>query len=137
MSLFDEIFEIFDATNVSKGHAYTVPSFPPCNVNLVEDGSMCFEFALAGYKKEDLGIDYDSEKNKLVLFTKKEYKPADVKPVKVLVNGIRKSAFTYSYFIPETKFDVNNLKAEFIDGMLYITVPPKKVEERKNSFVIV
>lgn len=136
-SLFDELddlFSVFDSEGLSRQSdvKYSVPAFPPCNVILQEDGSMKFEFALAGYKKEDLKMEYNN--SKLVLSTVKDYKE-EVKD-KYLAKGIKKPSFNYSYFVPETKFLINELKASFNNGLLVITIPAKKEEKNKVMFVI-
>ena len=71
MHSFDDVFdEMFDAAfgrslkmvPTAKGveKKYCVPYFPPCKVEKMKDGGMNFVFALAGYSKEDLKIDFEN-----------------------------------------------------------------------------
>ena len=135
-TLFDELdslFSVFDEGLSRQGDAkYSVPSFPPCNVCLQEDGAMVFEFALAGYKKEELNMEYIN--SKLILSTSKDY--TEKLKDKYIHKGIKKPSFNYSYFVPETKFKISELKASFNDGILTITIPAKKEEKNKVMFVI-
>ena len=99
---------------------------------------MQFEFALAGYKKEDIEINFDE--NKIILSTVKDYKaPEKKEKEKELANNIKKPSFKYSYIVPETKFKFEgiqqeNIKAKFEDGILTVVIPPieKKVRPTIN-----
>lgn len=134
-TLFDELedlFSLFDDGISESTVRYSVPSFPPCNVLVQEDGSMKFEFALAGYNKEDLLMEYKN--NKLLLSTTKDYK--EETKDKYLAKGIKRPAFNYSYFVPETKFVIDELNASFNNGLLTIVIPAKKEEKDKVIFTI-
>lgn len=136
LSLLDEFNHMFDLDSaVSDAVKYSVPSFPPCNVVILKDGSITFKFALVGYKKEDLAIEY--EKDALVIKTAKDYKPIEISEgSKVLNNGIKTPAFSYKYALPESKYDITKLKATFAESTLTITIPAKEEEQKPNSFTI-
>lgn len=140
MDLYDVIKEMdnmFGGIDGQQTTRYSVPSFPPCDAVLNKDESMTFAFALAGYKKEDLGIDY--ENNYLCIFTKEGYsgtKFSKENTKKILSDRIKTSSFSYKYYVPETKFDPAELKATFEDGILKITIPAKVQTKQKTIFTI-
>lgn len=124
LDAMDSMFDFLAPMTVG----YSCPAFPPTNVELKEDGAMKFDFALAGYKKEDLNIDYSN--NKLILATTDDFNKSLSKEKtednsKVLNHGIKKISFNYSYLIPENKFDVDKLTAKFEDGILTILIPAR------------
>lgn len=138
--LFDEMSKLFDDT-VFSTTKYSVPSFPPLKV-IQRDNKVTFRFALAGYSKEDLEINFG--KDCLVLSTTEDYKKkynrrraaevaeiTDKKKAKVLVNTFKDGNFSYKYFIPESKFDFEKAEAEFKDGVLAVVIPTrdKKIEK--------
>ncbi len=135
----DDLFGLFEAEGLNKVERnkskYSVPSFPPCNVIIGDDGSMNFEFALVGYSKEDLGIDYKN--NSLILYTTKEFEKKEEPTTNYLVKGIKTPSFNYAYLVPEAKFDIQKLEAVFNNGMLKINIPMKKQQEKpKTVFTI-
>lgn len=139
MYMYKDLFDVMDSLfeSVPSGGTssckYAVPSFPPSNIVVKEDGSMQFEFALAGYKKEDIEINFDE--NKIILSTVKDYKaPEKKEKEKELANNIKKPSFKYSYIVPETKFKFDGTTAKFEDGILTVVIPPieKKVRPTIN-----
>ena len=108
--LFDEMAKLFD-DSVFSTTKYSVPSFPPLKV-VQRDNKVTFRFALAGYSKEDLEINFG--KDCLILSTTENYKEkyhkrrdtevsvtADKKNAKILVNNFKDGIFSYKYFVPE------------------------------------
>lgn len=133
--LFDGLFDsMFGQTITTTGgkaveKKYSVPAFPPCKAYVDKEGNMNFEFALAGYKKEDLKIDFDE--NRLVLSTVEDYKEEVMKDTKLLANNIKKPSFKYVYGVPETKFKFDETSATFEDGILTVVIPPLEKKEHK------
>ena len=131
--LFDAVDAMFGLDKQSTTH-YSTPSFPKSNVVIEEDGTMRFEFALAGYKKEDLKVDFDE--NRLILSTVEDFKAPEVSEnEKVLANNIKKTSFNYSYRIPEVKYKFAETKATFENGILTIKVPPVEKKERPTIVI--
>ena len=127
---FDDPFADFkDAGTIG----YTVPAFPPTDIRINKNGEMELKFALAGYSKEELSLDYKD--NKLILSTSEKYNK-DANKVgeneKLIASNFKHSSFSYSYFLPEVKFNIAELKADFKDGVLCILVPPKEKKEDKK-----
>lgn len=115
---------------------YSVPSFPPANIYIKEDGSINFKFALAGYSKDDLKISLDEDTNSLLLktsddFDKKKDDDKENTKTKWLVEKLKTPKFSYTYTLPSQKFDFDSADAKFEDGILTISV--KKLEKPKKD----
>ena len=138
--VFDDMFDALvgrsfkcfptdDGVTVEK--KYCVPSFPPVEVK-ANDNGMSFKFVLAGYKKEDLKIDF--ERSSLILSTSETFKePEEDKDV--VVSTIKTPMFRYAYSIPITKLDTEKTSAKFEDGILTITIPPLEEGKKKKSVI--
>ena len=139
--LFDEMAKLFD-DSVFSTTKYSVPSFPPLKV-VQRDNKVTFRFALAGYSKEDLEINFG--KDCLILSTTENYKEkyhkrrdtevsvtADKKNAKILVNTFKDGIFSYKYFVPENKFDFDKAGAEIKDGVLTVVIPSREKEKEKE-----
>lgn len=100
----------------------TTTSYPPYNIVKIDDDKIVMEFAVAGFKKDDISI--TTEKN--VLSIKADRSEADEK--KYLHKGIAARKFSRSFSLPEY-FEVE--KAGFEDGILYIDLVRNIPEEKK------
>jgi HSP20 family molecular chaperone IbpA len=131
---FDELFADF-ASAIAPGGAcnrelYHTPSFPPVNVFIDEESKdLLFEFAIAGYGKEDVDVTFEGDKMVLQLksITKKE--PG----LKALKRGFKRPAVETAFIIPSAKYETENAEASVEDGVLTINIPatektkPKKI----------
>ena len=146
MHSFDDVFdEMFDAAfgrslkmvPTAKGveKKYCVPSCPPCKVEKMKDGGMNFVFALAGYSKEDLRIDF--ERSSLILGTTEDYKEPVDDAGTVIASNIKFPSFRYAYSIPISVLDIEKTEAKFENGLLSISIPPLKAEEKKRPVVVI
>jgi len=131
-AVFGRSFKFFptdDGFTVEK--KYCVPPFPPVEVK-ANDNGMLFRFNVAGYKKEDLKIDF--ERSSLILSTSETFKePEEEKDV--VVSTIKTPAFRYGYSIPITKLDTEKTSAKLEDGILTITIPPLEEAKKKKSLI--
>lgn len=100
----------------------TTQSYPPYNVVKINDDKIVMEFAVAGFKKDDISI--TTEKN--VLSIKAEKPEAEEK--KYLHKGIAARKFSRAFSLPEY-FEVES--AGFEDGILYIDLIRNIPEEKK------
>ena len=135
LDVFDEMSKIFDGPffgNVNTVRKYSVPSFPPVRI-VKRDKKISFKFALAGYSKKDIEINFG--KDCLILSTTKEFNTSkgkeDVADNKVIVDNFKTPSFSYKYFIPSDKFDFEKTEASFEDGILYINIPASEKVEKK------
>ena len=112
----DKFFSTTPATN----------AYPPYNVVRINDDKIVMEFAVAGFKKDEISI--TTEKN--VLSIKAEKPDADDK--KYLHKGIAARKFTRSFSLPEY-YEVDS--AGFEDGILYVHLLRNIPEEKKPKSI--
>ena len=155
MHSFDDVFdEMFDAAfgrslkmvPTAKGveKKYCVPSFPPCKPSIIIlkgiEQYLGIPFSktatLAGYSKEDLRIDF--ERSSLILGTTEDYKePVEDDTGTVIASNIKFPSFRYAYSIPISLLDIEKTEAKFENGLLFISIPPLKAEEKKRPVVVI
>jgi HSP20 family protein len=108
---------------------YPSYSYPPMNVYLTTDNSLVFEFALAGFKKDDLEVQF---KGNYMLFSASYAKPVDEQgdELRFLKKRLKRKAIDgQKYFVPADKFDQDKTVASYADGLLTIIIPSKDVVE--------
>lgn len=105
-----------------KNFQATTNSYPPHNIIKINEDKYVMEFAVAGFKKDDISV--STEKN--VLSIKAEKPETDEK--KYLHKGIAARKFSRSFSLPEY-FEVE--KAGYEDGILYIDLIRNIPEEKK------
>jgi molecular chaperone IbpA len=101
-------------------------AYPPYNIVKIDDDRVVMEFAVAGFKKDEISI--TTEKN--VLSIKAEKPDADEK--KYLHKGIAARRFNRSFSLPEY-YEVES--AGFEDGILYIDLVRNIPEEKKPKTI--
>ena len=103
-------------------------SYPPYNVVKINDDKIVMEFAVAGFKKDDINI--TTEKN--ILSIKADKPETDEKSY--LHKGIAARKFTRAFTLPEY-FEVES--AGFEDGILYIDLVRNIPEEKKPKQITI
>ena len=114
---------------------YPHHSYPPTNAYITEDRTMVFEFALAGFSESGINLQFqgdymvlsakatdDTEKPENVRYFKHRLKLKDIEDQK--------------YFVPADKFDHDNVKAVYKNGLLKVTVPSLENVESKEGVKI-
>ena len=98
-------------------------SYPPYNINKIDDLNYQIEVALAGFSKNDINIEYaDNQLTiKSVESDKKDEKES-------LHRGISKRSFKRSFTLAD---DIKVIGAELKDGMLLIDLEKIVPEEKK------
>ena len=118
---FDELFDHFN------NHLeYTVKqntSYPPYNINKIDDLNYQVEMALAGFGKDDIEIKYAD--NQLTI---KSVDSDDKDEKDVIHRGISKRKFSRSFTLAE---DIKVNGAELKDGMLLVELEKIVPEEKK------
>ena len=107
---FDELFDHFNNTL-----EYTVKqqtSYPPYNINKIDDLNFQVEMALAGFSKKDIEVKYAD--NQLTI---KSVESDDKDEQDVIHRGISKRKFSRSFTLAD---DVVVNGAELKDGMLIV-----------------
>ena len=118
---FDDLFDHFNNTL-----EYTVKqptSYPPYNINKVDDLNYQIEMALAGFSKKDIEI-----KSALSQLTIKSVENDDKDEKETLHRGISKRKFSRTFTLAE---DIKVNGAELKDGMLLVELEKIVPEEKK------
>tara|TARA_Y100000766_G_scaffold25354_1_gene17504 strand:- start:165 stop:623 length:459 start_codon:yes stop_codon:yes gene_type:complete len=118
---FDSLFDHFNNTL-----EYTVKqqtSYPPYNINKIDDLNYQVEMALAGFGKDDIEIKYAD--NQLTI---KSVDSDDKDEKDVIHRGISKRKFSRSFTLAE---DIKVNGAELKDGMLLVELEKIVPEEKK------
>ena len=118
---FDDLFDHFNNTL-----EYTVKqptSYPPYNINKVDDLNYQIEMALAGFSKKDIEI-----KSALSQLTIKSVENDDKDEKETLHRGISKRKFSRTFTLAD---DIKVNGAKLKDGMLLIDLEKIVPEEKK------
>ena len=116
---FDDLFDHFNNQLEIK---QTV-SYPPYNINRIDDLNYQIEMALAGFSKTDIDIKYAD--NQLTI---KSVDSEDKEEKETLHRGISKRKFSRTFTLAE---DMKVNGAELKDGMLLIELEKIVPEENK------
>jgi len=118
---FDSLFDHFNNTL-----EYTVKqqtSYPPYNINKIDDLNYQVEMALAGFGKDDIEIKYAN--NQLTI---KSVDSDDKDEKDVIHRGISKRKFSRTFTLAD---DIKVNGAELKDGMLLVDLEKIVPEEKK------
>ncbi len=128
ISGLDEFASIIDDLST---HKFFHPSdcAYPYNVKVFEDGSHVLEYALAGFKKEDVEIDIDDDK---LIIKAKVNKTDDTSKFNYMHKGIAQRKMVHTVNVDTKYLDVKSIKAEMDDGILKVYLnPAKDLKERR------
>ena len=114
--------DLFDHVNNQLEIKQTV-SYPPYNINRIDDLNYQIEMALAGFSKTDIDIKYAD--NQLTI---KSVDSEDKEEKETLHRGISKRKFSRTFTLAE---DMKVNGAELKDGMLLIELEKIVPEEKK------
>jgi len=124
---FDSLFDHFNNTL-----EYTVKqqtSYPPYNINKIDDLNYQVEMALAGFGKDDIEIKYAD--NQLTI---KSVDSDDKDEKDVIHRGISKRKFSRSFTLAE---DIKVNGAELKDGMLLVELEKIVPEEKRPRTIAI
>jgi HSP20 family protein len=107
---------------------YCSSSFPACDIYEDEKNNMVLELCVAGYKEEDIEIEFEEDYLYLSL---KELKDKDDSK-SYLQKGIKRAKAETCYYVPFDKYDVENTVAGMDNGILTITIPMKEDSKPKK-----
>ena len=115
--------------NAEHRNYYSVYPFPPANIYMLNDKTMVLEFALAGYRDEDVSLEFQGDY--MVLSANAPETEYDNDEVIYFNRRLKfKQLVDQKYFVPEDKFDRDEAKAVFKNGILKVSVPAR--EEVQN-----
>ena len=116
---FDDLFDHFNNQLEIK----QTPSYPPYNINRIDDLNYQIEMALAGFSKTDIDIKYAD--NQLTI---KSVDSEDKEEKETLHRGISKRKFSRTFTLAD---DIKVNGAKLKDGMLLIDLEKIVPEEKK------
>ena len=120
---FDDLFDHFNNQLEIK----QTSSYPPYNINRIDDLNYQIEMALAGFSKNDIEIKYAD--NQLTI---KSIESEDKDDKETLHRGISKRKFSRTFTLAE---DIKVNGAELKDGMLLIDLEKIVPEEKKPQTI--
>lgn len=118
-TLFDDVFT-GAFSDWDTAYKRTTQGYPVVDILKQKDGSVTMEFALAGFRKSDLDINVQPEKNTITVSATNLDATEDETQRRIARRNFSKSYINY-----DTNLDLANAKAKFEDGLLTITVPPR------------
>ncbi len=124
-TLFDAMFNNW---RVSDYDAYHVPTFPPTNIYFNDETKdLMFEFAIAGYSKDNVSITFEGDK--MIFEMKGTERPKD--GLELINKGIKNSDCKVAYVVPSSKYNTEIAEAEMKDGVLIVKVPASEIIKPK------
>ena len=118
-SIFDEIFngELFDFPTVARR---TTQGYPVADIYNVENATV-LEFALAGFSREELSIDVQPDKSSLTVRAETSSEDSETESRRIARRSFQKTYVNY-----DNNLDLGRANAEFVNGLLTITIPRKE-----------
>lgn len=111
---------------------YPAYSYPPANVYITEDKTMVFEFALAGFHEDDITVEFRGDHMFFSAHVSDDLKPEG--EVRYFKRRLKlKDIRSQKYYVPADKYDQENAKAVFRNGILRVTVPPHEIVQQKEG----
>ena len=118
-SIFDEIFngDLFDFPTVARR---TTQGYPVSDMYNTEAGTI-LEFALAGFSRDDLSINVQPDKSSITVCANSSSEDTDAENRRIARRGFQKTYVNY-----DSNLDLSQASAEFVNGLLTITIPKKE-----------
>ena len=125
-SFFDDFFtrDLFDWSNTN--HAYGT-SLPAVNIK-EDDDNYEIEVAVPGLKKDDFKIEIEHD---VLTVSSQQEDESNVDEESYKRREFRYASFKRSFTLPENKVDGNKIKANYVNGVLHITLPKKEEAKPK------
>lgn len=139
-----DIFQVFDdierfiqnSDRYSLSGLYPEGNFPAYDVYVEKDKkenqNLVYEIALAGYAKDEIEVEFESDWLKISLVPQ-EKADADTEK-KYIERKLRKRKGHFKFFTPTSKFNVSKAEADFKEGIVKITIP--FTEESKGRKIL-
>jgi HSP20 family protein len=118
-SIFDEIFngDLFDFPAVARR---TTQGYPVADMYNTEAGTI-LEFALAGFAKDDLSINVQPDKSSITVRAESSSEDGEQDDRRIARRSFQKTYVNY-----DNNLSLANASAEFVNGLLTITIPRKE-----------
>ena len=118
--MFDDVFT-GAFSDRDRTHKRNTQGYPVVDITKEPDGSVVLEFALAGWRKSDLDINVQPEKNTITVCGAILEESGGSNPQR----RIARRNFSKSYVDYDSNLDLAKTTAKFEDGLLTITVPQR------------
>ena len=127
VEMFDTIFK--DLGRVTPQRYIYQNTYPPLDVFVNEDTyELVMEFAVAGIPRDKIHLTVDGEYLNLNI-EKAENKAEGYKCIQ---QGIKKSAISKKFFIPQSRYDLDAIETFLEEGLLTISIPAKEESKPKK-----
>ena len=115
--VFDDVFDNFfnDFPTLLR---QTTQGYPVADIYGNEDGDTGLEFALAGFSKENLSIDVQTEKRSITVRANTNLEEGDDSNRRIARRSFEKTYVNY-----DNNLDLSAISADFENGLLTIVVP--------------
>ncbi len=115
--VINEVFDNFfsDFPNHLKA---STQGYPVADICRDDDGSTVLEFALAGFKREELNIDVQPDKRTITI-------TGTASDENTKRSRIARRNFSRTYVNYDDNLELSGAKASFEDGLLSVRVPPR------------
>jgi len=114
---------------------YPSYSYPPMNVYMTKEREIIFEFAMAGFDEKSIDLQFVGD---YMVFSasipEEEEEPEGIKYFKRRLK--MKDIKEQQYYVPEDKFNREQVKAKFKNGILKVSIPPKEEFQTKEGIKI-
>ncbi|MCG8571444.1 MAG: Hsp20 family protein [Spirochaetes bacterium] len=108
-------------------------SYPPFNSYLDKERNLAFEFALAGFDEKDLSLSFKGDN--MLFSAKAPYTEKDKEePIRYFKRRLKlKDIEEQRFYVPQSKFKQEEVKAQFKNGLLKVIIPGKEESEEPES----
>jgi HSP20 family molecular chaperone IbpA len=120
--VFDDIFDsMLDFPQLMQR---TTQGYPVADIYREDNGDTVMEFALAGFRKEELSIAIKPEKKSVTVSASTDDITAEERKRRVARRNFSKTYINY-----DSNLDLNATTAEFENGLLRLVIPTRESEK--------
>jgi len=113
MGVFDSLF-----SDIPTHLQRSTSGYPVVDIYTGNEGDTILEFALAGFSKEDLSVDIQSDKRSITVTACMDNKSDDLN-----VRRIARRSFKKTYVNYDNNLDLTKSVAKFDNGLLSVIIP--------------
>jgi len=117
-NVIDDVFDSF-FVDFPRHLKQTTQGYPVADIFRDDDGNTVLEFALAGFKKEELSIDIRPDKRSITVAANSDIEEGDN------ARRIARRSFTKTYVNYDNNLDLSGTEATYADGLLTVIVPQR------------
>lgn len=130
-SFFDDFFtkDVYDWSNANKAHGSSLPA-----VNIKEDDNgFQVEVAVPGMKKDDFKIEID---NDVLTISSENESNTEAENDTYKRREFHYASFKRTFSLPESTVNSDKVKADYVDGVLHVTLPKREEAKPKPARLI-